>query len=85
MQSGGLGAPRPHPALSDDQKAIVAKDYGMRGGTTALQVRYAMLFYALKRLNLLGNPEKLPARSQHIVVANRKETDAALRRADLAL
>jgi len=75
----------PHPALSDEQKAIVAKDYGMRDGTTPLEVRYAMLFYVLKRLNLLGTPEKLPARRQHIVVANRKETDAALKKADLPL
>jgi hypothetical protein len=48
-------------------------------------VRYAMLFYVLKRLNLLGTPEKMSARRQHIVVANRKETDAALKKADLAL
>lgn len=75
----------PHPALSDEQKAIVAKDYGMRDGTTPLEVRYAMLFYVLKRLNLLGTPEKLSARSQHIVVANRAETDAALEQADFAL
>ena len=75
----------PHPALSDEQKAIVAKDYGMRDGTTELDVRYAMLFYVLKRLNLLGTPEKLSARSQHIVVANRKETDEALRKADFAV
>lgn len=75
----------PHPALSDEQKAIVAKDYRMRGGTTALEVRYAMLFYVLKRLNLLGKPEGLSARSQHIVVANRAETDAALERADFAI
>jgi hypothetical protein len=75
----------PHPALSDEQKAIVAKDYGMRDGTTPLEVRYAMLFYVLKRLNLLGAPELLSARSQHIVVANRAETDAALRKADFAL
>jgi len=75
----------PHPALSDEQKAIVAKDYGMRDGTTPLEVRYAMLFYVLKRLNLLGAPELLSARSQHIVVANRAETDAALKKADFAL
>lgn len=75
----------PHPALSDEQKSIVAKDYGMRDGTTALDVRYAMLFYVLKRLNLLGTPEKLSARSQHIVVANRRETDAALKKADFAV
>lgn len=75
----------PHPDLSPEQQAIIARDYGMVDGTTALEVRYAMLFYVLKRLNLLGHPEKLPARSQHIVVVNREETDEALRRADFAL
>jgi hypothetical protein len=43
-----------------------------------------MLFYFLKRLNLLDRPEDLPVRSQHIVVSNRKETDEALRKADYA-
>lgn len=75
----------PHPKLGDQQRAIVAKDYGMVDGTTVLEVRYAMLFYFLKRLNLLDRPEDLPVRSQHIVVANREETDEALRRADYAL
>lgn len=75
----------PHPNLGPQQQAIVAKDYGMTDGTRLLQVRYAMLFYFLKRLNLLGRPEDLPVRSQHIVVANRDETDEALRKADFAL
>lgn len=75
----------PHPNLGPQQRSIVAKDYGMVDGTTVLEVRYAMLFYFLKRLNLLGKPEELPVRSQHIVVANRTETDAALERADFAL
>ncbi len=76
---------KPHPALSDEQKAIVTRDYGMRDGTRALEVRYAMLFYVLKRLNLLGTPENLPARSQHIVVANREATEEALRNAEFSL
>lgn len=75
----------PHPGLGPQQRAIVAKDYGMIGGTTVLEVRYAMLFYVLKRLNLLERPEELPVRSQHIVVANRAETDEALRKAEYAL
>lgn len=75
----------PHPDLSPDQRAIVERDYGMDDGSKALEVRYAMLFYVLKRLNLLGEPEKLPARSQHIVLANPEETREALRKADFAL
>lgn len=75
----------PHPDLTDSQKAVVAKDYGMAGGSAVLTVRYAMLFYVLKRLGLLGDAAQLPARSQHIVVINRTETAAALEAAEFAL
>jgi len=43
----------PHPALTPSQKKVVAKDYGMAGGKRVISVRHAMLFYVLKRLNLL--------------------------------
>lgn len=75
----------PHPALTESQKAVVAKDYGMADGSAVLTVRYAMLFYVLKRLGLLGDAAQLPARSQHIVVVNRAETVAALEKAEFAL
>ena len=74
----------PHPDLTASQKAVVAKDYSMDGGSAVLTVRYAMLFYVLKRLGLLGDATQRPARSQHIVVINRDETDAALRKAEYA-
>lgn len=72
----------PHPDLTKSQKAVVAKDFGMDNGTAVLTVRYAMLFYVLKRLGLLGDAAKLPARSQHIIVVNLAETEAALQKAD---
>jgi hypothetical protein len=75
----------PHPELTANQKVVVAKDYGMEGGSAILTVRYAMLFYVLKRLGLLGEPAMLPARSQHIVILNREETRAALERANFAV
>lgn len=74
----------PHPELTPSQKAVIAKDYGMEGGSAVLTVRYAMLFYVLKRLGLLGDAAKLPARSQHIVVTNQDDTAAALEKADFA-
>ena len=74
----------PHPELTPSQKAVIAKDYGMEGGSAVLTVRYAMLFYVLKRLSLLGDAAKLPARSQHIVVTNQDDTAAALEKADFA-
>lgn len=75
----------PHPDLGPNQHAAVAKDYRMEDGFAVLPVRYAMLFYVLKRLGLLDEPEKKPARSQHIVVINREETAEALRKANFQL
>jgi hypothetical protein len=72
----------PHPALTPGQKKVVAKDYGMTGGKRVLSVRYAMLFYVLKRLNLLRDPEKEDPRQQHIIALNREELRQALELAD---
>jgi len=74
-----------HPDLTPSQRDVVAKDYGMHSGRAILTVRYAMLFYVLKRLGLLGDATKLSARTQHIVTLNREETEDALRVADLQL
>jgi predicted DNA-binding transcriptional regulator YafY len=71
----------PHPALTQSQREVVAMDYGMEGGKTILQVRYAMLFYVLKRLGLLGDAAKQNPKQQHIVLHNGRETEAALARA----
>lgn len=45
----------PHPGSTSNQKAIVAKDFDMKGGRAVLTVRYCMFFYVLKRLGLLGD------------------------------
>ncbi|MDC0887351.1 WYL domain-containing protein, partial [Altererythrobacter sp.] len=73
---------KPHPDLSDDQVDTVVRDYGMVDGIASIDVRYAMLFYVLKRLGLLGNAEKKSARTQHIVLANRDETTVASDKAE---
>jgi hypothetical protein len=75
----------PHPDLGPNQQAIVAKDYGMKNGSTVLDVRYAMLFYVLKRLGLQDNPESKSARSQHIILLNKDETQQALAASDWSL
>lgn len=75
----------PHPALTEGQQKVVIKDYGLDRGNGALSVRYAMLFYVLKRLGLLGDAAKQSAYTQHIVAVNRKETEAALEKAGLRL
>lgn len=75
----------PHPDLTESQKKVVAKDYGFDHGSGVLSVRYAMLFYVLKRLGLLVDAAKQSPRTQHIVALNRKETEAALEKAELQL
>lgn len=75
----------PHPALTESQKKVVTKDYGLDQGNGVLSVRYAMLFYVLKRLGLLGDAAKQSAHTQHIVTINRKETEAALEKAEFQL
>lgn len=75
----------PHPDLTESQKKVVARDYGFDHGNGVLSVRYAMLFYVLKRLGLLTDAAKQSARTQHIVTINRKETEAALEKAEFQL
>lgn len=72
----------PNPALTPSQRAVVAKDYGMRRERAVLTVRYAMLFYVLKRLGLLTPAADQDPRTQHIVDLKSAETALALRRAD---
>jgi len=72
----------PHPDLTASQQAVVAKDYGMTNGKCVLKVRYAMLFYVLRRLGLLGDASKVPARRQHIVVSSYSDVQTALERAE---
>jgi hypothetical protein len=72
----------PHPQLTESQKTVVAKDYGMQDGKAVLSVRLAMLFYVLKRLGLLRDPEKEKPRAQHIVLLNKEYVMAAQKRAE---
>lgn len=75
----------PHPRLTTSQRAVVAKDYGMVKERAVLTVRYAMLFYVLKRLGLLGDASQQNPRTQHIVALNAQETECALKRAEFEL
>jgi hypothetical protein len=67
----------PHPDLTPGQSRAIAIDYGIRGGSTSIKVRRALLFYALKRLGLDVPPGTRPAHEQHIVLLNRAEVEAA--------
>ena len=65
------------PASCPQARAIAA-DYNIRGGSTSLPVRRALLFYALKRLGLDVPQNARPPHEQHIVLLNRKDVEAAL-------
>jgi hypothetical protein len=73
--------PNPDAAYSDGQKKIIAHDYGMKHGKITMPVRYALLYYFKKRLRMdvaetLDDPKEAP-----VVIENREEFDAALKRA----
>lgn len=72
----------PHPKLTSSQQMVVAKDYGMKDGKCTLSVRYAMLFYVLKRLGLLNDATLEDPKRQHIVVLDRVAVQSALEKAE---
>jgi len=71
----------PHPGLTAPQRKAIAIDYGIRGDSIVIEVRRALLFYALKRLGLDVAPDVRPPQEQHIVLLNRTEVETALDRA----
>lgn len=60
----------PHPGLSENQKKVISLDYGMRDGKAKIQVRRALLYYALKRLGLDNNAAIRPPQEQQIVLVS---------------
>ena len=73
---------KPHPKLNSNQAEAVARDYGMENLEVSVEVRLALLYYFLRRLNLEDfEPEKRSPREQHVVIANKAETKKALDKA----
>jgi predicted DNA-binding transcriptional regulator YafY len=70
----------PHPGLTAAQARAVAHDYGIRGASAPIRVRRSLLYYALKRLGLDVPPDTRPPHEQHIVLVNRAEIEALLKR-----
>jgi hypothetical protein len=60
----------PHPDLSSNQKRVIELDYGMEKGIATIQVRRALLYYALKRLGLDTDPSARKPQDQQIVLLN---------------
>ena len=74
---------KPHPRLNEDQKRIVAKDYGMKNDLLNVPIRSALLYYFLRRMNLDFEEEKRPPQEQHVVLANRAVVRDALKKASV--
>lgn len=72
---------KPHPALTEDQKKVVAADFGMTKGLLYVQVKLAMLYYFLKRMGLNFKEQELDPQQQHIVLANPDSVHASLAKA----
>jgi hypothetical protein len=76
---------QPNPDLTDSQRRAVALDYNMSTGKVAVPVRFALLYYFYKRLRLDVAEYFDKPRERPVVVANRKEFEAALQKADVPL
>lgn len=74
----------PHPLLSDAIRRAVEIDYEMTNGVASIETRAALLFYLLRRLGLLDAiQEQKPPETQHVVLLNRPEVEAALKENEL--
>jgi hypothetical protein len=76
---------KPNPDLTEGQRRAVALDYNMTDQKITVPVRFALLYYFYKRLRLDVAEHVDQPRERPVVVANRKEFDAALRKADIPL
>ena len=54
---------------------MIALDYGMQDGKAQINVRRALLYYALKRLGLDTDPAARQPQDQQIVLLNREVLD----------
>jgi hypothetical protein len=84
LHAGKLGRLVEYRAASAADAGAVPIDYRIRGASTSLRVRRALLFYALRRLALDVAADVRPASEQHIGLVNRAEVEAASVRAPQA-
>lgn len=68
----------PNSKLNDDQKRIVAMDYGMTENILEIKCRIALLYYLLKKLGIDVNECERAGEEQQIVAINRSEIYAAM-------
>jgi predicted DNA-binding transcriptional regulator YafY len=59
---------RPHPGLSQSQRAAVEADYAMSEGRTTLTCREAVVYYVKRRLGLTEGHEFKKPEDQHVIL-----------------
>ena len=64
-----------HPQLSAGQKAVIEKDYGMRGGVLEKTVRVAMIPYYLRLMNVGDDDHMREPATQQIVLLNKQAVE----------
>jgi hypothetical protein len=74
---------RPNPDLTESQRRAIALDYNMSDGRVAVRLRFALLYYFYKRLRLDVAERFDKPRERPVVVANQKQFEAALAKADV--
>lgn len=70
----------PHPDLTEGQKKIIERDYGMNYGMATIHVRAALVFYLIRRLRLEEGDTERPPNEQQIILLNRSEVREAIDR-----
>lgn len=63
----------PHPGLTETQKRIIERDYGMENSVGKIKVRAALYFYLERQLGLDEECESRPPQQQQIILVNRDE------------
>ncbi|MDF1594058.1 MAG: WYL domain-containing protein [Desulfobacterales bacterium] len=69
----------PHPELSESQKKIVERDYGMTNGLGIIKVRASLYFYLERHLGLDEKCASRPPKEQQIILVNRDEINVIKR------
>ncbi len=63
----------PDQRLSDKQKAIIEKDYGMNDGTLSIATNASLIRYVLNTYNIDIHVQKFNSQEQQIILGNREE------------
>lgn len=71
----------PHPAMETAARRAVELDYGMVNGVAEVRTRVCLSYYLERQLGLDLNPSLVTPGRQQIVLVNRKEVEAARKKA----